>query len=401
LTGPEDIRSLYIVLTSRCNLKCTYCYQRQKQGSRISWEVLRAAVELVLRSNVEDCELIFYGGEPLLELPLIRKTVSYVREAHPDRPLRYTVVTNGTLLDREISDFFVAHGFEVQLSFDGVREAQTLRGPNTFMLLDRLVDRLRADYPEWFQKKLCLNITLSAAAVPYLADSFDYLLDKGVQDIGVVPVFTHDDGWRIEEIRALDELFARVYQSSKRHYLRTGHIPLVDFRARTSVSPHKPQGRMMCGVAEGKHLAVDVNGQVSGCVGFIQSYQKKPAPLLDSRLDGMHLGHIESPRFRERLERFSEAVHSVDLFTEKEKKYSSYGRCGDCPCLPSCVVCPLSIGHIPGNTDSGRVSDFQCAYNRISHKYRNRFPRRPDTMDILRGKMMIPELMKELRDKVE
>jgi hypothetical protein len=158
---------------------------------------------------------------------------------------------------------------------------------------------------------------------------------------------------------------------------------------------------MMCGVAEGKHLAVDMNGQVSGCVGFIESYQEVPGPLLDSRLESLHLGHIESPRFRELLARYPEAVRSVDLFAEKEKKYSSYGRCGDCPFLRSCVVCPLSIGHIPGNTDPCRVSDFQCAYNQVSHKYRNMFPRKPDTMDILRGNVMIPELMKGLRAKAE
>ena len=57
------------------------------------------------------------------------------------------------------------------------------------------------------------------------------------------------------------------------------------------------------------------------------------------------------------------AFRFAKIFTDKEEKYSSYRACRGCRYLYQCSVCPVSIGHIPGNTDPNRVPDLQCAFN--------------------------------------
>jgi sulfatase maturation enzyme AslB (radical SAM superfamily) len=360
------------------------------------WETLRAALDLALGGLHDDVELIFYGGEPLLELPLMQRAVAHTRDASSAGRLRFTLMTNGTLVDQKISGFLADHWFEVQLGFDGIPLAQHLRGKGTFAVLDGLLDRLRVEHPVWFSQKLAVSITLSSQMIPYLADSFDYFLEKGVPEIGIGPLFTHDTGWRTEHISALDEQFARIFRSSKHHYLRTGEVPLADFRKISSGSPHRPRVRSMCGAPAGQNLTVDVDGQVYGCVSFANSFQKFPGELLRDRLDAIGLGWLEDPELGQRLEAYTEAARATGLFTEKQEKYSSYGRCDDCRYLSGCTVCPVSIGHIPGNMDVKRVSDLQCAYNLVSLKYRDRFPRQTHPDDVLTGNAFIPEHMLEL-----
>jgi hypothetical protein len=121
---------------------------------------------------------------------------------------------------------------------------------------------------------------------------------------------------------------------------------------------------------------VDVDGQVHGCVTFAGSFQSFPSTFLKSRIDSLSLGDVRDPGLADRYEAFPEAVRRAAIFHAKHDKYSSYGRCGECLYLESCSVCPMSIGHIPGNEDPDRVPDFSCAFNLVSLRYREIFARR-------------------------
>ena len=69
---PESIRSLHLVLTSRCNLHCAYCWQPRRSRRTMGLKTLHAAIGLVSGSRHRSIELVFSGGEPLLVFPLIR-----------------------------------------------------------------------------------------------------------------------------------------------------------------------------------------------------------------------------------------------------------------------------------------------------------------------------------------
>jgi uncharacterized protein len=162
-----------LALTGECNLRCRYCYQNAKSGKRMPWPVLETAADRLLESTSERLELAFAGGEPLLAFDDIQRVVEYIdRRRSPKRVVHYDLATNGTLLSCEVIAFLVAHEFEIELSFDGVLPAQAVRGEHSFAQIDAALDRLCADAPAIFWKRLTVGVTLDADAVPYLAESF-------------------------------------------------------------------------------------------------------------------------------------------------------------------------------------------------------------------------------------
>jgi sulfatase maturation enzyme AslB (radical SAM superfamily) len=392
------VRTLEVILTASCNLRCSYCYQNAKQGRRMEWETLQAALDIVLRSDEADAAILFYGGEPLLEAPLIRRAVAYVAAARPaGKRVRYVMSTNGMLIDEETAAFLAEHRFETQLSFDGVPLAQAARGLGTHARLDALLDRLRRDHPLFYRRDFHTSITLHSGNLHHLADSVDYFLDKRVPRVDFGTLATHDAGWTDAHMAELDRQLARVFARSLRHYEDTGEVPVEIFRKRGEPSPHAPRGRAMCGVGVGRTLAVDVDGQVTGCITFAESYQRFPSDFLKSRLAAMRMGDVRDEALPRRLALYPEAARAAGLFDGKARKHSSYGRCGECRYLAECSVCPTSIGHIPGNTDPDRVPDSACAYNLVALSYRDRFPRQASEMEVITGRAPEPRLVREMR----
>jgi len=392
MATPESIRALDVVVTAGCNLTCSYCFQNDKKAKSIDWEALRSGIDLLMRSRDREVRLGFYGGEPLMEFPTIRRAVEYAEQSRPpEKRVRYVIITNGTFLDDSVADFLAFHDFEVRLSFDGVPAAMRLRGRGTFEQLDGLLDRLRDRHPRFYRRNLSINLTMAIPAMGHLADSIAYFLRKRVREVAISMVETQASLWKRPMIDALDRQFARIHRMCVRHYLRTGETPLQNLVRNAPATEHAPRDRAMCGVGQGEVLALDVDGKVYGCATFAESFQTFRSDFLKSRLETMRLGNPRERGFRKRLAMYPQAVAEARIFDAKQDKHSSYGRCGECRFLETCQVCPMSIGYLPGNTDPDRIPDHLCAFNLISLKYREKFPlTRPTPAEIVTGRARVP-----------
>ncbi|MGD8414206.1 MAG: hypothetical protein PVF33_08230, partial [Candidatus Latescibacterota bacterium] len=346
----------------------------KKSQRRMDWNVLQSSLNFALGQGQTDIELIFSGGEPLLEMPLIERAIGYVERHHPAwlQP-RYSVLTNGTLLDDAAISFLAHHDAEIQISFDGLPESQNLRSPGSFSQLDRRLDRLRASRPDYHQRRLSTAAVVSPKTLPNLSRSIEYFLAKDVPKIQLVPDFTVTDSWRPKDIDRLDAAFAEVYELSRRHYEQTGGVPLRMFQTPPIEPPAKPHGRSLCGIMRGEKPAVDTDGQVFGCGAVVTSFLDLPAEPVNTGFEMVRLGHIADPELPGRLAHYRRITRPVGLFDHKERNWSSYGRCRDCKYLYNCSVCPVSIGYVPDNDDMNRVPDFVCAFNLVSLEYRERF----------------------------
>ncbi len=394
-----------MVLTTACNLRCSYCYQAARPGKsagpgapggRMEWSTLRAALDLALSSPERQVNLTFSGGEPLLADDLLRRAVAHVTANRPPgRLVRYTLITNGLLLTEDLAAFLADHDFELQLSFDGVRPAQEQRASGTFDALDQLLGRLRDWQPQFYRRHLKVAMTIIPPTIPYLADSVDYFLAKEVPRITMYPTVTPYPGWRGDFRPALAEQFARIFTSSLGYFERTGQIPVVIFRRAEEKEPAQeepdasPEGPG-CGFPEGATLAVDVDGQVRGCLAVLDSVQNFPPDSLLGRVAGLGPGDVREPCFWERVEAFCRAARQNDLFGHLEDRYSRYGRCRDCSYRDACQTCPVATGYLEGNRDPRRVPALHCAFQKAALSYRERFPVRPAVAHLLRD----PELMR-------
>ncbi len=124
------VKALCLHIAHDCNLACRYCFAEEGEyhGRRalMSYEVGRKALDFLIASsgNRRNLEVDFFGGEPLMNWQVVKDLVAYGREQEKlhDKHFRFTVTTNGVLLNDEIQDFINREMDNVVLSLDGRRE---------------------------------------------------------------------------------------------------------------------------------------------------------------------------------------------------------------------------------------------------------------------------------------
>ncbi|MCD4761800.1 radical SAM protein [bacterium] len=118
------VDQIWLSLTDRCNLACEYCCVNKKNED-LGLEEGKSAVNLLFRKGKKRKYLIFSGGEPMLCFGILKRIVRYAnREARKRKTeIKYTIVTNGTIANKEITDFLIKFNFKVIISFSGQRES--------------------------------------------------------------------------------------------------------------------------------------------------------------------------------------------------------------------------------------------------------------------------------------
>ena len=332
----------------------------------MDWATARAAADVLLRWDEGELHVGFSGGEPLLAEGLMRRVVDHLeRRRSGTTSIDYVLTTNGTLLSPITIAFLVERGVRLHLSFDGVRQAQDLRGPETFDILDALLHRLRAEQPDYFERMLAVGVTVTAAALPFLAASTRYFIERGVSTIEFAPVVTWDEDCDEASVVGLSEQIAAILEIAVDHWYRTRECPVSFLR------PVEPTGEVLlrpvfgCGACAGIGVTVDADGRAWGCQLFAASLQELPL-LGRSVARALDLGDIRDPSIDRRLAALPSIGLVEPVLGALDTKYTSYGRCCDCEHLYSCTICPAGTIHIPGNTDPLRLPDLPCAFSRLT-----------------------------------
>ncbi len=133
------VKALCLHIAHTCNLNCAYCFASQGKyhGERalMSYEVGKQALDfLVANSGTRhNLEVDFFGGEPLMNFDVVKQLVAYARsiEKEHNKNFRFTLTTNGVLIDDDVIDFANKEMSNVVLSLDGRKEVH---------------DRFRVDY---------------------------------------------------------------------------------------------------------------------------------------------------------------------------------------------------------------------------------------------------------------
>ena len=126
-TGPQIVKALCLHAAHDCNLKCAYCFAKEGgyRGERqlMSAETGITAVDFLIKNSGgrKNLEIDFFGGEPLMNIEAVKKIVSHCREAEKrhGKRFRFTLTTNGILLNEKEIDFINGEMDNVVLSLDG------------------------------------------------------------------------------------------------------------------------------------------------------------------------------------------------------------------------------------------------------------------------------------------
>jgi sulfatase maturation enzyme AslB (radical SAM superfamily) len=376
---PDGFALLHLVLTRACNLRCAYCYQRRGSPGRMGPATLKRALDWALAAGRPGCEVVFSGGEPLLEWARVRQAVAHAPA------LRFTLLTNGILLDDRVIDFCARHAFDLQLSCDGV--AQELRAPGTFPVLAGRLGRLLEGWPEYAREHLTVALTVTARAADRLAESVAFLLELGVARIALAPELAPADETAGADLTAQ---FDRLDAMSRARFDLDRSVPLLFLR---------PGARStLCGAAHALQPAVDVDGRIYGCALLVEPLLARPAPWMRTELQRLAIGSIDDPALGRRMEEFAARAARSPLLAGAEKRSTTRARCIECEWFGTCAVCPVAAGR-----DPSRLPDFPCDFARAALRSRARFLAAcpPDPMARFLGVAELPPALQRVKALVE
>ncbi len=136
-SAPTVVKALCLHIAHDCNLACRYCFAEEGEyhGSRalMSFEVGKKALDFLIANsgNRRNLEVDFFGGEPLMNWQVVKDLVAYGREQEKlhDKKFRFTLTTNGVLLNDEVMEFVNREMGNVVLSIDGRKEVHDKMRP--------------------------------------------------------------------------------------------------------------------------------------------------------------------------------------------------------------------------------------------------------------------------------
>ncbi|MFE4518708.1 radical SAM protein, partial [Kitasatospora sp. NPDC056783] len=202
--GEVAISKLIIGNTYHCNMGCSYCYNeldvKDRKGSEVptgmSEETALASIDALFNQNAATgrFSIVFVGGEPLLEKPVLYRAVDYAREraAREEKKIDFSVYTNGTLMNKEVIKWAGENRVSLVVSLDGPpvlndKHRVYLSGRPTSKAVLRNIRKLVESGTQDV-----LRVRAVAAENTPLVALHQYLLDLGFNEIHVQPAYGED-----------------------------------------------------------------------------------------------------------------------------------------------------------------------------------------------------------------
>lgn len=351
LPAPErfPLSTLVLNVNTGCNLSCTYCYKEDlatpARGRKMDLATAERSIDLLLREGAEHdrVTVVFFGGEPLSNLPMIRGAVDYAerRAAAAGKRVDFSITTNGTLLDEATIDYLDAHGFSVAVSMDGPRALHdkrrlTVGGRGTYDTVARkvrmLLDRYRA-------RPVGARVTLTSGVTDVVAIHQHLREELGFHEVGFAPVTSGAVTQFNLGTDELAEVFAGFRALGERYLaaaLGGGNTGFSNMHQLMTDLWRGTRKALPCGAGVGM-LAVDKDGELNLCHRFTGS----SLPTFGNVTDGIARERLGSfiAQAADRSGRGCATCHIRNLCAGG-CYHESYARYGD-PLKPTYHYCDL------------------------------------------------------------
>ena len=277
---PVVVKALCLHVAHTCNLNCAYCFASQGKyhGERalMSFEVGRQTLDFLIQHSGtrHNLEVDFFGGEPLMNFDVVKELVAYARtrEKETGKHFRFTLTTNGILLNDEIMDFCKREMSNVVLSLDGRREVNDRMRPfrNGAGSYDRIVPKFQKFAESRGQSHYYVRGTFTRNNLDFAEDVKHYA-ELGFTQLSMEPVVASPDepyAIRKEDIPQICEEYDRlalwlIDQSRKGRPLSFFHF-MIDLSGGPCVY------KRMSGCGSGtEYLAVTPWGDLYPCHQFV------------------------------------------------------------------------------------------------------------------------------------
>ncbi len=304
------IKALCLHVAHDCNIRCEYCFAAQGnfEGERLLMplEVGKRALDFVVSrsGNRRQLEVDLFGGEPLMNWDVCKALVDYGKEleAQHNKVIRFTLTTNGTLLDDEKIEYINEHFHNVVLSIDGRKTVNdqmrpTINGKGTY---DVIVPKFQKLVDSRGKKSYYVRGTFTRYNMDFDQDVI-HMADLGFKETSVEPVVGDpNDPYTIRE-EDLPQIFEAYDRLSREMVSRLGTekaFRFFHFTVDFNQGPCLIKRVSGCG-AGSEYLAITPEGDIYPCHQFVGNEAFKIGNILEGTFNGdlttdFHEAHVEN-----------------------------------------------------------------------------------------------------------
>ena len=299
MMGPAPVKSMCLNVAHDCNLRCEYCFAAQGDFGHgrvlMSFEVGKAAIDfMVAQSGARrNLELDFFGGEPLMNLDVVKQVVVYARsiERENGKNFRFTLTTNGLLLTDDAIDFLNREMSNVVLSLDGRKEVNDrlrvhTNGKGCYDSIvpkyQKLVKSRKA--PE--RTDYYVRGTFTSYNLDFAQDIF-HMRTLGFDQVSVEPVVTPETepyALREEHLGAINKEYEKLALELTERHKRGEALNFFHFMIDLDQGPCAIKRLRGCSCGN-EYIAVTPEGDIYPCHQFIGMDEWKMGSVLDGSLD--------------------------------------------------------------------------------------------------------------------
>ena len=288
------IKALCLHVAHTCNLNCEYCFASQGKyhGDRalMSFEVAKQAIDFLIEhsGSRRNLEIDFFGGEPLMNFDVVKETVAYCRsiEKEKGKNFRFTLTTNGVLLDDEVIDFANKECHNVVLSLDGRKEVhdrlrKTVNGNGSY---DIIVPKFQHFVERRGNKGYYIRGTFTHNNTDFTNDIF-HMADLGFTELSMEPVVCPpDDPYALtyDDLPVLFEQYELLAKDMLRREKEGKPITFYHYMLDLNAGPCIYKRISGCGSGT-EYMAVTPWGDLYPCHQFVGN----PEYLLGNVYDGV------------------------------------------------------------------------------------------------------------------
>lgn len=278
------VKALCLHIAHDCNLACRYCFAEEGEykGRRafMSYDVGKKALDYLIEKsgNRRNLEVDFFGGEPLMNFDVVKQLVEYGRsqeEAH-NKKFRFTLTTNGVLLNDEVIDFVNREMSNVVLSIDGRKEVHDYMRPshNGKGSYDLILPKFKKLAESRNQKDYYVRGTFTHNNLDFSEDVL-HLADLGFKQISVEPVVSlPEEPYAIteEDIPFVCEQYDKLAKEMIKRKEEGKDFNFFHFMVDLSGGPCVSKRLSGCGSGT-EYLAVTPWGDLYPCHQFVGSIE--------------------------------------------------------------------------------------------------------------------------------
>lgn len=288
----SPVKSMCLNVAHDCNLGCEYCFASKGNfgGNRelMSFDIGKKAIDFLIKESGarHNLEVDFFGGEPLMNFDVVKQIVNYARsiEKKHNKNFRFTITTNGILLDDEKIDFINREMSNVVLSIDGRKEIndrlrKTVNGKDSYSVI---VPKFQKLVSQRGDKDYYTRGTFTKYNLDFTEDVL-HLADLGFDQISVEPVVSDprlDYSINEEDLERVFAEYEKLAKTILEKRKQGKSFNFFHFMIDLNQGPCVIKRLRGCGCGN-EYVAITPNGDIYPCHQFVGEENWKMGNLID------------------------------------------------------------------------------------------------------------------------